>query len=129
MANRYGEAAIMAVRQVASVGLTPADRWERAMEKVYPTSPGARKKAGPRSAFLSLCEAGLVKDIPAGRYTKTQDNKPYAVQAVALLIEGAQRWSVSTLWQKVTDGADTVHNGQMDIVLALWNNHLIIGRS
>jgi hypothetical protein len=128
MANRYGEAALMAARQAASNDITPADRWERSMEKLYPTSPAARRKGCPRGAFLGLCEAGLVKGIAAGRYTKSHDNKSYAVRAVALLIEGSQRWSKSALWQAVTDGAGTTPNSQMDIVLALWNNDLIVGK-
>jgi len=129
MANRYGEAALMAARQAPSADLTPAARWERSMEKLYPTSPAARQKACPRGAFLGLCEAGLVKGIPAGRYTRPKDNGSYAVRAAALLLQGAQRWSRSALWQAVTDGAGTRHNSQMDVLLALWNNGLIVGKS
>ena len=128
MANRYGEAALLAARQAASAGVTPANLWERAMQKLYPTSAPARQKGCPRGAFLGLCEEGLVKGIPAGHYTGSQDDKSYAVRAVALLIARTQRWSRSTLWQAVTDGAGTEHNSQMDIVLALWNNDLIVGK-
>ena len=95
------------------------------MEKVYPTSPTARKKGSPRGAFLGLCEAGLVRGIPAGRYTASKDNKDYAVRAAALLTAGTQRWSTSALWKAVAKPAKT-HDSQMDIVLALWNNGLIV---
>jgi hypothetical protein len=54
------------------------------MEKLYPTSPTSRKKDCPRGAFLGLCEEGLVKGIPAGKYTASKDNKAYAVRAAAL---------------------------------------------
>lgn len=99
------------------------------MEKLYPTSAAARKKSCPRGAFLGLCEEGLVKGIPAGRYTTSKDNKAYAVRAVALLTEGTQLRSTSSLWRAVTNGVDKAHNSQMDIVLALWNNHLIVGKT
>jgi hypothetical protein len=129
MANRYGEAALMAARQGASGDLNPIARWESAMERLYPTSSAARKKSCPRGAFLGLCEEGLVKGIPAGRYTTSRDDKAYAVRAVALLTKGTQHWSTSALWRAVTNGAETRHNSQMDVVLALWNNDLIVGKS
>ena len=129
MANRYGQAAIMATHRSSSVNVDPVTRWEAAMEKLYPTSPAARKKGCPRGAFLGLCEEGLVKGIPAGRYTSSRDNKDYAVRAAALLIEGKQSWSTGALWQAVTDDPKKVHNSQMDVVLALWNNDLIVRKS
>lgn len=128
MANRYGEAALMATQQVPSGDIDPVARWESAMEKLYPTSAAARKKGCPRGAYLGLCEEGLVKGIPAGRYTTSRDNKAYAVRAVALLTEGTQLRSTSALWRAITNGADKAHNSQMDIVLALWNNDLIVGK-
>jgi hypothetical protein len=126
MANRYGEAALIAVKQGPSADINPIVRWKNAMEKLYPTSPAARNKGCPRGAFLSLCEEGLVKGIPEGRYTSSRDNKDYAVRAAALLIEGKQGWSTSALWRAVTDEPEKVHNSQMDVVLALWNNDLIV---
>src|ERR1039458_5850119 len=99
MANRYGEAALMAARKMSSTDIDPLTRWESAMTALYPTSPTARKKGSPRGAFLGLCEAGLVRGIPAGRYTASADNKAYAVRAAALLIDGKQNWSTSALWR------------------------------
>jgi hypothetical protein len=125
MANRYGEAALMAARD-SFAGTNPVARWERAMETLYPSSPTARRKSCPRGAFLGLCEAGLVKGIPAGQYTASKDNKAYAVQAAALLIEGTRSWSISELWRAATDDPTKTHNSQMDVVLALWKNGLIV---
>jgi hypothetical protein len=126
MANRYGEAAILAAKGPSSV--SPITRWENALEKLYPTSPVARMKSSPREVFLGLCEEGLIKGVPAGEYTESKNNKAYAVQAVALLIEGKQHWSRSALWQAVTNGADKKETGQIDVILALWNNGLIVGK-
>jgi hypothetical protein len=128
MANRYGEAALLATQQGPSGDINPIARWESAVEKLYPTSATARKKISPRGAFLGLCEEGLVKGIPAGLYKASKDNKAYAVRAVALLTEGTQHWSTTALWQAVTGGAEKTHNSQMDIVLALWNNGRIVGK-
>ena len=126
VANRYGEAALLAARGNSAAGVDPVVRWESAMQKLYPTSPVARKKGCPRGAFLGLCEEGLVKGIPAGRYTASKDNKGYAVRAAELLIEGKQDWSTSSLWRAVTDDPEKTHNSQMDVVMALWKNDLIV---
>ena len=111
-----------------SAGASPVKRWQSAMEKVYPTSVSAQKKGCPRGAFLGLCEEGLVRGIPPGQYTTSKDDKAYAVQAAALLTEGAQKWSISELWRAVSPDPEKAHNSQMDVVLALWKNGLIMGK-
>jgi hypothetical protein len=129
MANRYGEAALMATREGSSAVMSPVARWESAMQTLYPSSPTARRKSCPRGAFLGLCEEGLVKGIPPGRYTSSRDNKDYAVRAAALLAEGKQSWSTNSLWRAVTNDPEKTHNSQMDVVLALWKNGLIVRES
>ncbi len=129
MANKYGEAALIAARMdTYGKAITPAARWEQATAKLYPTSPSAQRKGGPRFAFLSLCEAGLVKGIPAGQYAPSNKNKAYVLRAVGLLNAGTHK-TVTTLWAEVTDGEDIAHNSQMDVVLALWKNDLIVRSS
>lgn len=126
MANKYGEAAIMAARTSSVPGAKPDACWNNAMERLYPTSPTARKKGSPRGAFLGLCEEGLVKGVLPGRYAASKDNKAYAVRAVALLTEGAQSWSTSALWRAVSEYPENAHNSLMDVVMALWKNDLIV---
>jgi hypothetical protein len=126
MANKYGEAALLATRvETYGKAITPQQRWQEAKKKLYPTSPSAQRKGGPRFAFLSLCEAGLVKGIPAGQYAPSNKDKAYALRAVALLNAGTHK-TVTTLWAEVTDGEAIPHNSQMDVVLALWKNDLIV---
>ncbi|MEO6983431.1 MAG: hypothetical protein ABI072_09990 [Edaphobacter sp.] len=126
MANRYGEAALIAARmETFGKAITPADRWNEATKKLYPTSPIAQRKGGPRVAFLSLCEAGLVKGIPTGQYAPSNKNKAYALRAVSLLNAGTHK-TVNALWAEVTDGEDIPHQSQMDVVLALWKNDLLV---
>jgi hypothetical protein len=125
LANKYGEAALLAAGDELAPGLSVESRWNSAMHRVYPTSATSRKKTSPRGAFLGLCEEGLVKDIPAGKYSATKDNKDYAVNAVALLIAGTQRATVTDLWRAVAS-PDKPHDSQMDVVLALWKNDRIV---
>ena len=123
MANKYGEAALMASSQPFAG--TPESRWRSALEKLYPSSLTSQKKICPRGAFLGLCEEGLIKGIPAGNYTASKENKAYAVRAAALLAEGTQSWSVNSLWKAVSDDSEKAHNSQMDVVMALWKNDRI----
>jgi hypothetical protein len=129
MANRYGEAALMAVRmETYGKALTAADRWDDAVRKLYPTTPAGQRKAPPRAAFLGLCEAGLVKGIVPGPVapatSSANRNKAYAVKAVELLRAGTHK-TVSQLWLGVTEDEVVDHASQMDVVLALWKNGLI----
>lgn len=125
MANRYGEAALMAVRmELYGKALTPGERWQDAVRKLYPTPAGQKKKA-PREAFVGLCEAGLVNGVGPGHDTSGNRNKDYAVAAVTLLRAGTHK-TVSQLWSAVTDSDGTEHACQMDVVLALWKNGFIV---
>ena len=130
MANRYGEAALLAVRMdTHGKTLTPQQRWEEAVRSLYPTTPAGQKKSAPRHAFLGLCEAGLVQGIYGDAFASAGNasasrSKTYAVEAVTLLRAGTHK-TVSQLWSAVTDGEDLEHSAQMDVVLALWKNKLI----
>ena len=119
----------MAVRMdTYGKALTPADRWEDAVRKLYPTTPAGQKKGAPRAAFVGLCEAGLVKGILAvstPMSSQENRNKAYALQAVDLLQAGTHK-TVTQLWAAVTGEDEVQHASQMDVVLALWKNHLIV---
>jgi hypothetical protein len=125
MANRYGEAALIAAHpDKHHPKATPLDRWNTATKQLYPTSPTQQKKGGPRGAFLGLCEEGLVKGFIPGSYSAQRIHKDYAVRAVHLLLEGAPA-SVTGLWREVAENPETPHTSQMDVVLALWKNDRI----
>jgi len=52
--------------------------------------------------------------------------KGYALRAFSLLSsDPALAGDRKTLWQKVMDGKVKRHNGQMDVVLALWQHGLL----
>ncbi len=124
---KYGDAAIAAVRLVASgVEKDASGAWDAAVNRIFPDSPSSQTKDCPRGAFLGLCEAGLVKDVPSGSYTRSKLNKQYALDAVHLL--RTQPTLVNDprqLWLLVVRGATKRHNSQMDVVLSLWQRGLI----
>jgi hypothetical protein len=126
---RYGDAAVLAtsIVQIAKVS-SPEEAWKLAVAKVCPDSVSSQKKGCPKGAYLGLCEEGLVKGIPAGSYTKSVHNKKYALRAVSLLrSEPSLSGSVKNLWDRVQDidGEGKAPNGQIDVVLALWQKGLL----
>ena len=75
---------------------------------------------------MGLCEKCLVKGIPKGDYTKSLKNKEYALKAMAILKQNTETtFSTKELWGQL-ELADKRHNSQMDVVLALWENGLIV---
>ncbi|HEX6037039.1 DUF6979 family protein [Longimicrobium sp.] len=125
--NEYGDVAIRAVEKIRSGAMvSPAAAWDEAAREVFPCRVHRQKKGCPRGAFLGLCDDGLVLDVPAGSYTRSIDNKAYALRAVELLrsdpnlaVQGRR-----ALWNRVEAKAAS-HNSQMDVVLALHQNGLL----
>jgi len=74
-----------------------------------------------------LCEAGYIQGVSIGNYTKSVDNKKYAIIAVDILgrEQPNNHYTNTTLWNQVLEELglrQKKHNGQMDVVLALWND-------
>lgn len=124
MANKFGEAALIAARLEVATEVTPAQRWETAVRQLYPDKPYMQKKSAPKAAFLGLCEAGLVVAVEAGETGSANRNKSYAVKAVELLRAGTYK-TVPALWTAVVEGDEAPHAAQLDVVMALWKNGLI----
>lgn len=125
--SKYGEAAIKAVKICHSdFRPDPVAAWKAAVCEFLPTLEG-QKKGCPKSAFLGLCEAGFVKGISQGNYTRGRLNKEYAVQAVRLLQSDSSLANDRRgLWHRVMDGTDKKPNGQMDVVVALFEAGLLV---
>ena len=126
--SHYGQAAVEAV-ELISKGETrrPRQAWENATCVHYERGSWSQRKDCPRSAFLGLCEEGLVKGIQKGKYTRSKMSKAYAVDAVKLLKKFPDLAKNSTaLWIKVMGPYHKKHNQQMDVVLGLWTKNLII---
>jgi hypothetical protein len=129
MANKYGEAALIAARLDVPERVTAAERWDVAVRQLYPEKSYMQKKTAPKAAFLALCEAGLVKGVAGSRLPGATEpasnrNASYALRGVELLRAGTHR-TVTALWAELTAGEELPHAAQMDVVLALWKNGLI----
>lgn len=127
--NKYGIAAINATQLFNDKTVkTPLGAWNQATIEMFGANSSSQRKDCPRNAFLGLCEEGLVRGVPSGKYlTKPNNkNKAYAVQAVSLLKENPELTNdKKRLWKEVVKD-DKKHNSQMDVVIALWESELII---
>jgi hypothetical protein len=105
--------------------LDPPAAWRRAVNALF-SSESSQQKLCPKEAFLGLCEAGLIEGVPADISAMAGKNKRYAVDAVTLLRRTpALAANRDALWIAVLRGAAKRHNGQMDVVMALWNEGII----
>ena len=123
--NKYGQTALKAVKNYKqSSSIT--EIYAKKAQEFFPLSISSQEKSCPKGTFLGLCEEGLVKGIPKGNYTKSAKNKEYALKAVAILKQNTQTtFSPKELWEQLELG-DKRSNSQMDVVLALWENGLIV---
>jgi len=130
--SQYGKAAVLATKIYRERKTTsPARTWEMAIEK-FTDAPSSRAKSCPRGAYLGLCEEGLIHDVPPGNYQQAKSvEKEYAIAAVAALKQESELAdNVSRLWRVVmlmqNEDPNKSHDGQMDVVAALWENGDII---
>lgn len=126
---KYGKVAIKAANFATIGKMDPKKAWKEACNEVWPDmtkNKSCRIKGCPRNAFLGLCEAGMIKKLKKGDYTfKNKNyNKDYAIKAVKILRKNSELSDdKNKLWKKVIDKKP---NDQMDVVLALWNEELIV---
>jgi len=127
LVSGYGAVAVAAVK-LAHGGLDPVGAWAKAALAIFPHSPSQQDKGCPKGAFLGLCQEGLVAGVQAGTYTRSADNKGYAIRAIELLASdpSLSESGPKALWDQVMQGVSKSHNGQMDVVLALWRNGLLV---
>ena len=122
----YRNAAVLAVELISSSNCAePAIAWSQATSRQFPSSASLRNKGCPKSAFLGLCNEGLVVGVESGKYAKPSKNGEYAIDAVKVLRKN--KFLVSQpdlLWKKVAGNAKT-QNHQMDVVIGLWEAGLI----
>jgi hypothetical protein len=125
--SNYGDVAVRAADRFQSEGyLSPRAAWDDAAGELLSTV-SLREKGCPRATFLSLCQAGLVIGIPPGDYTRAQENRDHALEAVGRLAQDPTlaKETPLFLWRLVTGGGGPKYNQQMDVVLALWRRGLI----
>ena len=120
--SKYEDLAKSAAEK-ARKGIDPQQSWESAALEVFPTQKSSRNKGCPKCAFLGLAEEGLIRGIPAGNYTRSLDNKQYALDAVRILKTRPDLSNnPAALWKEVMSGRNKQHNDQMSVVIGLWRN-------
>lgn len=124
---KYGEVATRAVGLMLWRPPTnPLEAWEEAAALVFPDSPASRGKGCPKSAFLGLCEEGVVAGVPPGSYTRSALNKEYALVGLTELRRSPELVSHQRqLWRAATRGKEIQPNSQMEVLTALWEAGLI----
>ena len=124
--EEYGEVARLAAKK-AREGMAPLQAWKKSAEKIFHDRPPSRNKDCPRCAFLGLAKDGLIVKVDPGNYTKSEDNKRYAIAGVALLRKEPNLCDdVNEMWRRIMcnePDKDKKHNNQMDVVAALWKNY------
>ncbi len=118
----FGLAAVIATENIQRGLRSPIKAWQEACKQVFPQSGESQKKSCPKCAFLGLCQAGHVVGVPTGRYTRSQLNARYATEAAEIIGRSpALNLDKEALWKRVQmgGGRTPVHNGQLDVVLAL----------
>ena len=122
--GKYGKASLLALeRSQQSSVVDPATAWKWAVAQVFPNSQSSQDKGCPKGAFLGLCSHGLVKGVEPGNYTRSKDNRAYAVRAVQLLKQNPSLYErPNDLWSAILAGEEKVENSQTDVVIALWNS-------
>jgi hypothetical protein len=124
--SKYGKTAVAAARLCASGAAAPRQAWDRAAVEVFGAGTSGQRKSSPRDAFLGLCAQGLVTGIEPGKYTRSLKNRAYAVEAVRILRQHPVLANQPPdLWRTLQAGRRKAHNGQMDVVVALWRHELI----
>ncbi len=126
--NQYGRIAVRAARILASdVSLEPRAAWDSAAGELVRESDSARDKGCPRGAFLGLCAAGVVRGVGRRSLDDGEVNGGYAVRAYrALCGNPALEFDQVELWRQACLATGKKHNGQMDVVIGLWQAALLI---
>ena len=133
--RNYGKVAIEATKHIQETGEHPRTAWNNFAEEIFGEGTNGANKNCPRSAYLGLCEDGLVVGVPSGDYVKEQKgkklNKSYATQAVRMLFNNPllENDNPDELWSKVMEaigGNPENHDNQMNVVLALWHESMIV---
>lgn len=122
----YAKAALSA-REKIITGIHPELAWNQAIRE-FTISNHSINKGCPKSAFLGLCEDGYIQGVNRGHYTNSTKNKSYAIKAVEILRRNPNVvYPKENLWNNVLNElhlGPKSHSEQMDVVLALWNDHL-----
>jgi hypothetical protein len=121
----YGRAAINAARMLSGgVPSDPEKAWDRAIARETKSSE-SRRKSCPRGAFLELCVAGVIAGCQARPSLLRSSNGEYAIEILKAIRANEELLSDRERLWRVAAGRDKRENGQVDVVVSLWENGVI----
>ncbi|CAG9297848.1 DUF6979 family protein [Celerinatantimonas diazotrophica] len=124
--SRYGLVALEAA-EIAQKHVDANIAWTKAAEHQFGKKTSLIKKGCPKGTFLGLAEDGHIKGIPSGHYTSSTKNKAYGLAALQQLKMSPElAKNKKGLWFQSCNDQPKVQNNQMDVVIALWENNLLI---
>ncbi len=123
--SEFGRLAVLYAKKIEEEKIKPTIEGWKHLAKELGFTKSKIDKGCPRNAFLGLCSLGLIKGITKGNYTTSKKNSNYAKEAVRILKEDNSLCNnPNELWTKIP-GAPKTHNGQMNVVCALWKAEII----
>jgi len=127
MTTQYGRAAVKATELLtAGKYESPEYAWNEAI-KCFTKSVESQQKVCPKGAYLGLCNVGLVKGVaPDEPPVDITINGAYAAKIALAIIANPKlaKTTKAELWKYAE--TDVGENGQVGVVLALWENDLIV---
>ncbi len=122
----YGRAAITAAGMLKQGSPSNQEAaWDRSIARETKSSE-SRRKSCPRGAFLELCSAGVIEGCQAQRSLSLGANGEYAIRILKAIRADEELVSDrERLWSTAVRRAKKRENGQVDVVVSLWNEGLI----
>ena len=126
---QFGSAPVFATKAYTQGKFsTLLDAWDFAISQ-YSESNSIRGKVCPKDAYLGLCECGLVKGIPAGKYggPARNVNGRYAVDAYRILKSNPTlAANKRALWDTIPEPRAVNENNQIDVVVSLLRAGMLV---
>lgn len=122
---KFSQVAIKSIELIIEENMDPRQAWQISAEEIFKESPASVAKNCPRSAFLVLCQEGLINGVPKGNYTNATETKEYILNGLELIKNNITLAnSPSKLWHKVVD-KNKEHNQRMHILCDLYKKGYI----
>lgn len=131
LGKKYGEVAYNAIGKLRNIEVSNKkviiSTWKEECKQLGMTC-SIQDKTCPRTSFIELCEAGLIKDLKVNYLRDEAYSIRYAIEAVNILKTNSKKVDEKMLWKEVMKkvGKDISSNYQMDVVLNLWKKGMIV---
>lgn len=122
---KFSQVAIKSIELITKEHIEPRQAWQISVEEIFKESPSAISKNCPKSAFLVLCQEGLINGVPKGNYTDAIETKDYILSGLELIKnDSTLANNPSKLWDKVVN-ENKAHNQRMHILCDIYKKGYI----